>query len=207
MNDAARRAPSTPTVEARLHASLDAHLAPLRRRQLLKGTAGAAILGGLAGPLAGCDETKTPYTNLEATAAADMRKLVEVLLPIPEGGTLVPTAEVPVVANVDAMLGNVPGHLREDLDLGLRLFHYGAIVLGWHFRTFPSLTREAATAYCRRWQSGGATQRGLMAALKEIVYVAYWREPATWPPIGYDGPVTEPNGIPRLGVAPAPEEL
>ena len=128
-----------------------------------------------------------------------------VLLPVSEFG-LTPVKDVPVLENIDRLVGRLDPRVRKDFGTGLQLFEYGALVIGWNFARFTNLAPAAAEAYCARWQSGGEIQRGLFGALKQIVCMSYWREAATWPPIHYDGPVTKRYGLPRLGNAPLPAE-
>lgn len=183
--------------------SLVAHLAPLSRRAFLTGAASAAALA-----LAACSPAQPPPGEFKHLASDEHRlfvKLLPVFLPV-EGTGLVAPMAVPTLANIDGFFGRFPPKLRGDLGLGLKLFDYGALVIGWHFRRFISLDADAARAYCARWESGNTVQRGVFGALKQIIYVSYWREPATWPPIGYEGPVTARYGLPRLGNAPLPPE-
>lgn len=183
--------------------SLAAQLAPLSRRAFVTGAASAAALA-----MAACSPAIPPSTEYRHLAGDEHRlfvKLLPVFLPV-EGTGLVPPLAVPTLANIDAMFGRFPAKLRGDLGLGLKLFDWGAFVVGWHFKRFVSLDAGAARAYCARWESGNTVQRGVFGALKQIIYVSYWREPATWPPIGYEGPVTARYGLPRLGNAPLPSE-
>jgi hypothetical protein len=121
-----------------------------------------------------------------------------------EKTALTPPAAVPLLKNVEALLGRLPADVRKDFGLGLRLFEWGPWVIGFHFSRFTNLDPAGAKAYCEAWQSGNTIQRGVFGALKQIIYMSYWREPATWGPIGYDGPVTVRLEIPRLGNAPLP---
>ena len=47
---------------------------------------------------------------------------------------------------------------------------------------------------------------GLIVSLKTLLGVAYWRDPRTWQPLEYDGPVTAKWGIRRLGNMPVPRD-
>ena len=112
-----------------------------------------------------------------------------------------------MLENVNHLLGFVPSDLRADLSAGIALFNYGAIVLGLHFASFLSLDEEAATRYVNEWQNGNEIQRGLMAGLKKLIYTAYWRDPRTWAPVEFDGPVSDKWGLDSLGNAPMPADL
>lgn len=186
---------------APLDTELDLALRPLSRRRLLQG----AALGAAA--VAAC----TPATEVTAPGALDaaeraiFTRLIAVLLPVKEFG-FAPVSSVPVMENIDRLIRRLNPKIRKDFGAGLMLFDYGAVVIGWNFTRFSKLSDAAAEAYCARWQSGGEIQRGLFGALKQIVGMSYWREPATWPAIGYEGPVTARYGLPRLGDAPPPKE-
>lgn len=191
---------STP---AALDTTLAVSLAPLSRRAFLSGAAAGAALG-----LAACTRS-APAPAGAKHLTGDEHALFTRLLPVflPTAGThLVAPTAVPTMANIDGFFGRFPAKLRNDLGIALKLFDYGALVIGWHFKRFVSLDTAAAEQYCIRWESGNTVQRGVFGALKQIIYVSYWREPATWPPIGYEGPVSARYGLPRLGNAPLPTE-
>ncbi len=180
-------------------------LAPLSRRRFFLGAA-----AGLGTTVAACTSgsaTGLP-ADLQTLTPGEYRlfqRLAAVFLPTTAVG-LTPVEKVPLFRNIDHMLGLLPEPLRNDLGLGLKLFDYGSYVIGWHFSPFHRLDDASAETYCRAWQDGNEIQRGLFQALRQIVYMSYWREPDTWAPIDYDGPVTAKWGIPRLGNAPLPAE-
>lgn len=177
-------------------------LSPLSRRGFLEAAVAAAAVASV--PVGGCGLRGAAVPMGLGPDHDIFKQLLSVFLPTAPETKLLPTSEVPVLENLDTLLLRFPPDLRRDLGTGLRLFDYGAIFIGFHFKSFSSLDDEAATAYCRRWEQGNTTQRGLMHALRQIIFSSYWREPATWPPIGYDGPVTAPYRIPSLGNAPLP---
>lgn len=186
-----------------LTGSLAAGLAPLSRRAFLTAAASGAVLG-----LAACTPAApapSGFKHLSGDEHTLFVKLLPIFLPTESTGLVAPT-EVPTLANIDGFFGRFPAELRRNLGLGLKLFDWGALVVGWHFKRFVALDAAAAVAYCARWESGNTVQRGVFGALKQIIYVSYWREPATWPAIGYEGPVTARYGLPRLGNAPLPTE-
>ena len=78
--------------------------------------------------------------------------------------------------------------------------------LGWHFSSFIKLDQASAVGYVDRWQSGNELQRGVMTALKKLVYTAYWRDERTWAAVSFDGPVSDKWGLKNLGNAPMPAE-
>lgn len=178
-----------------------------RRGFLLRGAAAVAAGGALA--QTACSPKVSMPANLPHLGAdfPVMHKLVETLLPIAAPSPLQPVADVPVLENLDAIFATIPSDIRGDLGKGLALFNYAAIVLGFNMRPFTALKHDAAVDYARRWEYGNEVQRSLMHALKQMVFLAYWQEPSTWPAIGYDGPVTAVHNIPSLGTAPLPESL
>lgn len=206
--------PGSPTSDRAAAQQAVAPLAELTRRRFLKtalwGTAGLAVLAGgtfavlRRSPL---DSLPLPddIRHLSAHEYQLFRRASEVLLPL-EGTSLTPLEEVPVVRNVDRMMGLLPAHIRKDLGAGLALFDNAAVVSGWHGRRFVDLEADAARAYFDRWSEGNVIQRTLNTVIKQFVYVSYWREPDTWPPVAFDGPVSDRWGIAYLGNTPLPDE-
>lgn len=176
-----------------------------RRGFLLRGAAGLAV-GGMALQAACAPSAPTPaaYGNIGADYPV-IDKLVRTLIPFEREPRLAKPEQVPVLANINAIFGDLPANVRSDLGKGLSLFNYAAIVLGFHGKPFTSLNGDQAEAYARRWEHGNKTQQALMFALKQIVYISYWREPAAWPAIDFEGPTTRKYGVPSLGNAPLPE--
>ncbi len=117
-----------------------------------------------------------------------------VLLPL-AGTSLRPVAEVPVLAHIDAMMALLPKALRQDVATGLTLFDHAALVSGLHGKRFVDLESDAARDYFDAWSRGNSIQRALATLVKKFVYVAYWRDPATWPAIEFDGPVSDRWGL------------
>jgi prolipoprotein diacylglyceryltransferase len=73
-------------------------------------------------------------------------------------------------------------------------------------KRFSSLNNKQARNQILAWQSGASLQGGLIVSLKTLLGVAYWRDPRTWQPLEYDGPVTAKWGIRRLGNMPVPRD-
>jgi hypothetical protein len=192
-----------------------APLASLSRRKVLKavlwGSAGAAVLagGGVAllrrspvDRLAAPDHLK----HLSASEYHLFRRAIEVLLPT-DGTPLTPVEQVPVIDNIDHLMGLVEPAIREELGVGLTLFDNAAVIVGLHGRRFVDLDDAAAIRYFDTWSEGNTLQRTLSSVVKKFVYVSYWRDPATWPPIRFDGAVSDRWGIPSLGNTPLPVEV
>lgn len=177
-------------------------LQPLSRRTLLK-TCVAVGMGVSAIGITGCSEpAATGYRYLDADNAAVIAKLARVMFPADK--RLFPVEQIPVEQNVSHLLGLVDAGIRDDLAIAIKLFDYGALVLGWHFSRFIHLDDREAAAYCDRWQNGNDLQRGIASALKKLVYTAYWQDSRTWSAVAFDGPVSDKWGLEKLGNAPLP---
>lgn len=191
-----------------------APLAALSRRKLLKmalwGSAGVAVVAGGSFALlrrSPLDAEPAPahLKHLSASEYHLFRRAIEVLLPV-EGTPLTPVEQVPVIDNIDHLMGLLDPAIRQELGAGLALFDNAAVFAGLHGRRFVDLDDEAATRYFDRWSEGNTIQRTLSSVVKKFVYVSYWRDPATWGPIRFDGAVSDRWGIPSLGNAPLPVE-
>lgn len=189
-------------------------IARLGRRPFLKTLlwGGAAVAAVGAGAFAWLrrspvDDQPVPdwVVHLRPNEYHLFRKMVPVLLPV-AGTDLTPPEEVPVLRNVDHLLGTVASHLREDIGKALVLFDNAAVVSGWHGKRLVDLEPEAARAYFDAWSRGNSIQKAVQGLVKQFVYTSYWREPATWPPVDYTGPVSEEWGLAYLGNAPLPAE-
>ena len=141
------------------------------------------------------------------TITAEERQLIErfaeVMLPT-EGTPLRPLSEVPVVENVTHALSLMDEPTLEQVRIGLKLFDYGAVLIGFHFTRFVSLSEQERLAYIHRWEDGFAMQRGIVDLLKKLTYVGYWKDIEACRAIGYQGPVSVLGGVPSLGNAPMP---
>ncbi len=188
-------------------------VARLGRRPFLKsllwgGAAVAAVAGGSFAWLrrSTVDDEPVPgwVRHLHANEYHLMRRLIPALLPV-AGTNLTPPEQVPVLRNIDAMMGQLRPTVRQDLAKGLVLMDNAAVVSGWHGQRLVDLEPESARAYFDAWTRGNSIQRAVQGAVKQFVYTSYWREPATWPPVKFDGPVTEEWGLEYLGNAPLPE--
>lgn len=177
-------------------------LQPLSRRSLLKGCV-VAGMGVSAIGIAGCSDPATStHSYLNAEDARVINRLARVMFP--DDDRIFPVNQIPVEDNVSHLLSLVDPSIREDLSVAIKLFDYGAIVLGWHFSRFTSLDNKTAAEYCDRWQNGNDLQRGIASALKKLVYTAYWQDARTWNAVAFDGPVSDKWGLEKLGNAPLP---
>lgn len=143
----------------------------------------------------------------EVTLTSDERNLLErfaeVFLPT-DGSSLKPRSEVPVVDNIEHAFTLMDAPTLEQVRIGLKLFDYGAVLIGLHFARFVKLSKEQQLAYVKRWEEGIEIQRGISTMLKKLVCYGYWKDIEAGRAIGYQGPVSEAGGIASLGNAPMP---
>ncbi len=186
---------------------LEGQLANLSRRRLLKtgliiGTSAATALSYPARVFA---DTSVP-TTIKHLSEAEYRlfnKLREVFLPTDRFSDLPSTTDVPVMENLDNMVGRLNSDTRFLLGLGAKTLEFSTL---YKMKRFSSLTNQQALQQVRVWQSGLALQGGLIVSLKTLLGIAYWRDPRTWQSLEYDGPVTKKWGIRRLGNMPVPRD-
>ena len=127
----------------------------------------------------------------------------EAMLPT-VGTSLKPLSDVPVVDNIARALGLLDEPVLEQVRIGLKLFDYGAVVIGFHFARFSNLPVGQRVDYIHRWEDGVATQRGIVDLLKKLTYLGYWQDLGAARRIDYLGPVSDAGGVPSLGNAPMP---
>jgi hypothetical protein len=173
----------------------------LQRRDFLR-FAGAA---GVACSLAGAAGAGLPsgVKFMSESEAAVFTRLAQVVLPV-GGSPLVPWTSDGLLQTLDgALLAGMEPHILAGLKGGVKYFDDGPMAT--YKKRFTELSDAEATQFCDAW--GASTeppQRGLAMGLKKLVQLSYWANPATWAPLGYDGPMTQRLGIKRIGNAPLP---
>ncbi len=183
----------------------------LTRRDVLKLSLAAGVVGAAAPLLPGCKPVvdKSGYPHPLETVSdlefAVLTKAAEVVLPSPEVG-LPDHRDLPIVRNVDHQLSVWPASIRAQIGDGLKLFEYGAILVGWHLKPFTRLSPDQARDYLVRWRTGHRLQKAVYGVITRLLLGAYWQEEATWEPVGYGGPAHRRVRVPALGNAPLPEE-
>lgn len=195
-------------------ARVSSEIAGLGRRRFLKwalwGTAGAAALAAGSFTLlrrSAVDDLPKPdhIQHLSDSEYHLFNRAIQVLLPL-AGSGLTPLEQVPVMENIDHTMGLIDPAVRKDLTAGLSLFDNAAVLVGLHGSRFVDLDDAQAVAYFDAWSEGNMIQKALATVVKKFVYISYWRDPKTWPPVEFDGPVSEKWGVPYLGNAPLPEQ-
>ncbi len=175
----------------------------LYRRSFTKLTVltGASVL-----VLPACHDDAVTQPN-EVALTSDERTLLEhfaeVFLPT-DGTALKPRSEVPVVDNIEHAFTLMDAPTLEQVRIGLKLFDYGAVLIGLHFARFVNLSADRQLDYIKRWEEGIEIQRGISTLLKKLVCYGYWKNVEAGRAIGYQGPVSEAGGIASLGNAPMP---
>lgn len=172
----------------------------LQRRDFLKFASAAVALSGAGG--AGLVQAAT-LNSINPTEASVFHRVAQVTLPV-EGSILTPWKADVLLQTLDAaLLGTMAPHMLVGLKGGVAYFNEGPkAAFG---KTFVELDAAQATRFLDDW--GNAPEiphRALAAGLKKLVQLSYWANPETWPPLGYDGPITKRNGLVSLGNAPLP---
>ncbi|MGB5697589.1 MAG: hypothetical protein WBM46_18190 [Polyangiales bacterium] len=132
-----------------------------------------------------------------------LERFAEVFLPT-DGTALKPRGEVPVVDNIQHAFTLMDAPTLEQVRIGLKLFDYGAILIGLHFARFVHLSAERRLDYIQRWEGGIEMQRGVVGVLKKLICFGYWQDIEAGRAIGYQGPVSEAAGVRSLGNARMP---
>lgn len=179
----------------------------LGRRDFLKFSsiaASLALAGGVLSPLNALAAIPQGIKHMSEAEYAVFRRLVEVVL-VTDGTTLLPVKDVPVLQTLDAaLLATMEPHILAGLKCGIAYFNDGP--QGQFGKRFVDLDDARARAFLDAWaDSREVPQRALAVGLKKLVGLAYWANPPTWAPLGYDGPVSRHWGLKPLGNAPMPK--
>lgn len=98
-------------------------------------------------------------------------------------------ADTDALATVDIALLQCPEEIRTQLHWGLRIFEYGPPVFSARLSTFTGLDADGQDEYLRAWsESRFPTIRLAFQAFKNLSYLGYYSQDATWKGIHYDGP-------------------
>ena len=133
------------------------------------------------------------------------KRLMEVMLPV-KGTSLVQLDKVPVMETLDgALLATMPPHVWNGLKGGVKYFNEGP--QAEFGKKFVDLANGEAERFLDKWaNSAEVPQRALAMGLKKLVGLAYWANPPTWKPLGYDGPMSRRAGFVSYGNAPMPKQ-
>jgi hypothetical protein len=98
-------------------------------------------------------------------------------------------ADTAGLATIDVALLHVPETVRTQLYWALRIFEYGPPAFTWRLSRFTALDAAAQDDYLRAWsESRFVTCRLAFQALKNLSFLGYYSQDATWKGIHYDGP-------------------
>jgi hypothetical protein len=177
------------------------------RRGVLVGVGAAGLLGLLG--LRACVPWRTDAVpgDLRTLTRGEARlfmRVIPVFLPV-AGTALVPLDRIDVLHNIDRQAARLPREARALLRQALFALDHGAVVLGGRLTRAANLDDADLHAWLVAWSEGGALQRAAFGAVKQLVALGYFGDPGTWAPLQYDGPITGPRAIPRLGNQPLPE--
>ncbi len=193
-----------------LESVLAQQLAPLTRRGFLR--AGCSVAAATAAGLWTVrdawadDDVRALPSEIQYLTLLEYRvlnKMRQVFI-APELLGMPSTVEIPVMQNIDNMVGHLSKSVRANVNLAGKIFEYSP---GYRFSRFSSMSNDSAQAYMEKWQRGYFFQRGLITSLKSVVALAYWRDARIDPFLDYDGPVSVRWGVRKLGNAPLPNDI
>ncbi len=180
----------------------------LDRRSFIKYSmiAGASFSSTLI--MGGCSVQKSNTPNtfqfLSSSHLPMLQKLILVLLPTKDS-VLVSATEIPVIHNIDNMLGVMNRITRGEVLMLFNVFEYSPI-LTTKVSTFSQLKNNAAQSHVEDYQESSIGMlRAIVTALKKIIYISYWRDEKAWESIEFDGPVSKKWNLTQLGNAPLPQ--
>ncbi len=110
--------------------------------------------------------------------------------------------DTPAIATIDRTLLYLPADIRDQFGWALLLFDYGPFVFDLRFSRFTALGPEERDASIRGWAgSRFETRRLVYRAMKNMSFLGYYSQDATWAGIHYGGP-----WLPRPRREPPPED-
>jgi hypothetical protein len=171
---------------------------PTRRTFLVAGIAGTATLAAAwwlrSGRSGGANSTATAaLARLDPQAPAIVAAIAPVLLDgaLPADAAGHAAATDATVANVARAIAGLPPAAQKELGqlFALLAFAPTRIAIAGITTPWPDASREEVEAMLFRWrQSGFGLLRSAYAALHQIVFAAWYGDPASWSAIGYAGP-------------------
>ncbi len=100
--------------------------------------------------------------------------------------------ETDAVAAIDRLCRGLDPELTRPLPALLRAVEWGPFVFDWTFARFRSLDAGAQEASLRGWMTSRLALRRLgFQALKNLSFLGWYSQPASWLAIGYAGPLLE----------------
>jgi D-cysteine desulfhydrase len=199
------RARLPPALARRLAAAEAGRPLPRRRALVALGAVAAAVglgvrLGGYPALPGFRGAVLAPWEAHVLRAAAEA-----LLPPAPDG-----EAFAAIAANVDRYLLGMPAPTKREIHAMLALVEH-ATPLGGRLARFTRLSPDARVSVLERLAAHGGVLAQVYGGLRDLVYLAYYQQPASWSSIGYDGPRValdyEPTGraFPPYDALRAPE--
>ncbi len=172
-----------------------------RRRWLGLGVGGGVLvaLGAVfwrvtRPPISAPEWSKGPWRLLRPTEAAIVAALAERLLDPGDAEGAAPPDLEQVARWFDTFLRFTHPEVQRDLRALLAAFDgVGPLAIAVSGR-FVNLPASEQSRVLRRWERGPHPMRMGFNALKQLAYMAHYGHDATWPAIGYDGPIV-PRGF------------
>ncbi len=94
------------------------------------------------------------------------------------------------VAAVDALCRGLDPAIAGPLPLALRLFEWGPLLFDFTFTRFTRMSDAQKDASLRAWMTSRLEIRRLaFLGVRNLCFVGYYSQDATWPLIGYAGPL------------------
>ena len=94
------------------------------------------------------------------------------------------------VATIDRLLARTDPAITWAVPLALGLFQWGPVLFDLRLSRFTRLDAAAQDASIRGWMTSRfAFRRFTYRALRNLAFVGYYTQEATWAPIGYKGPL------------------
>lgn len=136
------------------------------------------------------------------------RRLLQALLPrllVGDAHGMPDPNEVGAVEFLDRFLGTADAATQADVHELLAAVEHLTPVTGVGIRPFTKLSSRDQERHLRALETSSlATFRTIASALKSLAAMAYYRDPRTWDPIGYSGPLVQPGFDVYGGKSPPP---
>jgi D-cysteine desulfhydrase len=179
----------------RLKNDLERAISPiaLSRRRLWQ-------VGGVVGLSALVLSRATGYPDVTDWRGTVLSEREVVILMAAVAPFLAPAPEIadPFVAAraVDGYLASMPTAVQDQVHALFHLVEH-ATPIGLSLRRFTRLSFEDRRAFLKSLDSAGGTLSEAHKGLRALCLLAYYQSPASWPSIGYDGPLLPLDYDPR----------
>ncbi len=103
--------------------------------------------------------------------------------------------ETRAVATIDALCRTLDPEIGGQLSMVLRLFEYGPLIFDLTFSRFTRMSPAQRDESLRAWMTSRLSiRRRAFYALRNLAFLGYYSQDATWPLIGYAGPLMPARG-------------